>query len=345
MTQKTKTILVTGGLGFIGSHTALELVEQGYEVVIVDNLYNSYPESETNIRRLLTPEQNLRLHVNFLDLCDKNALSIIFRNYQISQVIHFAAYKAVGESCAEPIKYYRNNLITTLSLVETMLEHNCYDLVYSSSMTVYGDTQEPPHAEDSIVYGVVSNPYAQTKVFNEIILKDITNTAKLRVITLRYANPVAAHPSGKLGEVYRKPLNVFPAIYDTYLGKQPILKLFGDQYPTKDGTCERDYIHIMDLVEGHILTLNYFDQHPELKFESFNLCSGTPYSVKEIVQAFNEVSDRFIQTEIVEPRPGDLATNYACPKKAQRLLGFTTKRDLKQMCIDSVRYLQYLTQK
>ncbi|RIY37913.1 UDP-glucose 4-epimerase GalE [Psittacicella gerlachiana] len=337
-----KTILVTGGLGYIGSHTSVTLVQQGYNVVIFDNLSNSKLSFSNNLRKVLTPEENQRLHIIVGDVTIASDLDPVFKQFKIDQVIHFAGSKAVGESVANPLKYYHNNVMGLKVLLEQMLAHQTYDLIFSSTATVYGNAPLP-YVETATI-GRAANPYGQSKITCEYLIEDLVQASNLRAVRLRYFNPVGAHPSGFLGEEYAKPLNIFPALYDVYLGKMPQLTIFGTDYQTKDGTAERDYLHIMDLVHGHIKALQFLEQHPEVNLETFNLGSGHPYSVKEIVEAFTKESDRPIPVVYGERRPGDLPTYYASTTKAKEILGFSTKYTLEQMCTHAIAYLKYKLQ-
>lgn len=341
MTNK-KHILVTGGLGFIGSHCALELLQQGHKVVIIDNLVNSNAGVAAKIKAICSPEQRSNLTVVIGDLCDKTVVNDIFTNYPVEAVIHFAALKAVGESCEKPLRYWQNNLNSTFTLLEVMAEHQCEQLIFSSSATVYGENPIP-YQEDAII-SRASSPYGNTKIAIEQLIRDISLTGKLRAINLRYFNPVGAHPSGLLGEEYKKPLNIIPMLQDTYLGKRQEIAIFGDDYATADGTCERDYIHIMDLVHGHLLALNYLQAHPEVQLDTFNLGSGKPISVKEIINTFSKFSDREIKVVVAPRRAGDLAAFWADTTKAEQVLGFKVQYTLEQMCEDSLRFTKNLAQ-
>ncbi|RIY32725.1 UDP-glucose 4-epimerase GalE [Psittacicella melopsittaci] len=334
-----KTILVTGGLGYIGSHTSVTLAQLGYKVIIFDNLYNAKLTFSKNIRSILSEQENANLHIVVGDVTKAWDLEQVFEQYQIDQVIHFAALKAVGESVAFPLKYYQNNVGGLQVLLACMEKYQVHDLIFSSTATVYGNNPIPCR-EDALI-SRAANPYGQSKITCEYMLEDAVNSSKLRAIRLRYFNPVGAHPSGKIGEEYARPFNIFPALYDVYLGKQEQLTIFGTDYPTADGTAERDYIHIMDLVHGHIKALHYLDNHPEENNQVFNLGTGHPYSVKQVVEAFITQSDRPIKVVYGPRRPGDLPTSYAATDKSEQVLGFKAQYGLEQMCRDAFAYLKY----
>lgn len=336
-----ETILITGGLGYIGSHTALRLLELGYRVVIVDNLSNSKPTTEAKIRKVLNnPELEQNLHVHIVDLIDTEALRTVFQSYKFDGVIHFAALKAVGESCQQPLRYYRNNINATFNLFSMMEEFGVTKLIFSSSATVYGSHAISPYKEENAFLAKSSSPYGQTKINIEYMIQDICAVTNLRAISLRYFNPVGAHPSGLLGEELIALNNIFPYLSAVYLGNRPELVIFGDDYETPDGTCQRDYIHIMDLVEGHILAYKYLNEHPEVRHDAFNLGTGAGISTLELCKAFQEYGDRPIKYRFGERRAGDLAVMYADPSKAQRLLGFQAQKTVRDMVEDTIRFLQ-----
>lgn len=335
----TQTILVTGGLGFIGSHTSVLLLQAGYKVVILDSCVRSDLAVANKMRALLTPEQQANMSIEQVDLCDRNAVDAVFQKYHLDSVIHFAAYKAVGESCQQPLLYYKNNLIGFLNLVEVMEQHGVTKLVHSSSATVYGQAQVP-FVESEAQLSKATSPYGQTKINIEYMLEDLTAATNLRAIALRYFNPVGAHPSGLLGEELHTLNNIFPYLSAVYLGQRPELIIFGDDYPTKDGTNERDYIHIMDLARGHLLALQYLDATPACKLEAINLGTGKPLSVLEICQAFAQYSDRPINYRVGPRRAGDIPTMFASDVKAQSLLNFKAELSLQQMVEDTIRFLK-----
>ncbi|RIY31821.1 UDP-glucose 4-epimerase GalE [Psittacicella hinzii] len=334
-----KTVLVTGGLGFIGSHTSVSLVQQGYRVVMLDNLANSRLEYFKQVQALLTPTEQANLTLVVGDVTSARDLDALFQQHKIDQVIHFAALKAVGESVAQPLRYTQNNVGGLITLLAQMAKHQVNDIIFSSSATVYG--QAPLPLVESTPIGRASNPYGQSKITCEFLIEDACVSTPLRAVSLRYFNPVGAHPSGLIGEEYKKPFNIFPALYDVYLGKLPHLSVFGTDYPTTDGTAERDYIHIMDIVDGHIKALTFLDQNPTVKHEVINLGTGKAYSVKEIVNEFTKHSDRPIPVEYAPRRPGDLASVYANTDKAQQLLNFKAQYTLAQMCADAIAYLKH----
>lgn len=327
-----KNILVTGGAGYIGSHTVIELINAGYNVVIVDNLSNSKIEAVYRVEKLV----NKKIPFVKADILDKGALRKIFTDYQIDGVINFAGYKAVGESVQKPIEYYHNNIGGLIALVEVMKEFNCKNLVFSSSATVYGDPASVPIKEDFPLS--TTNPYGSTKLFIEYILKDLykaDNTFNIAI--LRYFNPVGAHPSGIIGEDPNGiPNNLCPYITKVAVGKLPYLNVFGGDYPTKDGTGVRDYIHVVDLAVGHVLSVNKLFENSGLFI--VNLGTGTGYSVLDMVKAFSKALGKELPYKIVDRRPGDIAECYADPSLAYELLGFKAQKTLDDMCKDALRW-------
>lgn len=326
------TILVTGGAGYIGSHTTLELLNDGYEVVVVDNLSNSKKDALDRVEEIT----GKTLSFYEVDLLDKKSLDKIFQQHDVDAVIHFAGYKAVGESVQKPLMYYDNNITGTLYLCEVMRKHGVKNLVFSSSATVYGDPAEVPITEDFPTSA--TNPYGRTKLFIEEILKDLhTADESWNIALLRYFNPVGAHESGRIGEDPNDiPNNLMPYITQVAVGKLEKLSVFGDDYPTKDGTGVRDYIHVVDLSIGHLKALEKLDTAPGLV--TYNLGTGRGYSVLEMVKAFEEASGKEVPYEIVERRPGDIAECYADPGKAEKELGWTAKRDVLDMCRDAWKW-------
>ncbi|TWT07156.1 UDP-glucose 4-epimerase GalE [Planococcus sp. CPCC 101016] len=322
-------VLVTGGAGFIGSHATVELLENGYKVVVVDNLSNSQMASIDRIKEMTGKE----LAFHQVDLLDYQALDDVFSKYDISAVMHFAGYKAVGQSVEMPLSYYNNNITGSLTLCEIMLKHGVQKLVFSSSATVYGHPERVP-IEESFSLSA-TNPYGRTKLMIEEILRDLAvSNPSFRIAILRYFNPIGAHPSGKLGEDPRGiPNNLIPFITQVAIGKRQELQVFGGDYDTSDGTGVRDYIHVMDLVKGHIKALEYLEAHEGV--ETFNLGTGIGYSVLDIVRSFNEVTGKEIPYKITDRRPGDIGVCYANPKKAKTLLGWQAEKNLKEMCRDS----------
>ena len=327
------SVLVTGGTGYIGSHTVVELIGAGYEVVIVDNLSNS---KECVLDRI---EAITGVRPKFIkaDLCDKTAIDVIFeQNPDIDSVIHFAGLKAVGESCAFPLMYYKNNLLSTINLLESMKAHNVNRIVFSSSATVYGVPKTVPIKEDAPLF--TTNPYGETKLMIERILKDSCSANKdLSVCVLRYFNPIGAHESGLIGEDPRGiPNNLLPYITKVACGKLECLSVFGNDYETKDGTGVRDYIHVVDLALAHIKAIDYTSRMNGIDY--INVGTGNGYSVLEIVKAFGDVWGSPINYKIAPRRPGDIAECYADPTKAKEILGWEATRDLTRMCQDSARW-------
>ena len=326
-------ILVTGGAGYIGSHTCVELLNLGVEVVVIDNLCNSKVVAIDNIKKITSKE--LTFYEG--DVCDKNILRKIFKNEGIDAVIHFAGLKAVGESVKIPLKYYRNNIDSTLALCEVMEEFNCYKLIFSSSATVYGNPEKLPITEDMKVGGT-TNPYGSSKLFIEGILKDLyVSNPKWSITILRYFNPVGAHDSGLLGEDPNGiPNNLMPYIVKVACGELECLSVFGDDYNTKDGTGVRDYIHVVDLALGHVKALdNMMDRSGVF---IYNLGTGNGYSVLDIVNAFQDKNQVKVKYKIVGRRDGDIASCYADPTKAYQELGWKAEKSLDDMVISAYRY-------
>lgn len=321
-------ILVTGGAGYIGSHTVIELLKDNHEVVIIDNLSNS---SNVAIQRV---EQITHKKIPFYkaDCIDKDVLRTIFDEHTIDAVIHFAGLKAVGESINEPLHYYRNNLDSTLSLCEVMQEKNVKKLIFSSSATVYGTPQELPLHENS-PKGAVTNPYGQTKVMIEQILQDlVTADKKWQITLLRYFNPIGAHESGLIGEDPNGlPNNLLPYVSQVAIGKLQKVRIFGGDYDTVDGTGVRDYIHVVDLARGHVAALNNLQAGAAI----FNLGTGKGTSVLELIHAFEEASGKEITYEVVARRPGDVANCYADPSKANKELSWRAEKSILDGCRDS----------
>lgn len=323
-------ILLAGGAGYIGSHTALALIESGHDAVIVDNYSNSSPEAVKRVEELAGKPI---VHYE-ADVQDRDAMMKIFKSNKIDCVIHFAGLKAVGESVQKPVMYYRNNIDTTLTLLECMAETGVSRFVFSSSATVYGSENPIPYVE-TMPKGNCTNPYGWTKSMMEQILQDaVVANPDMTLILLRYFNPIGAHESGRIGEDPKGiPNNLMPYISQVAVGKLDHLTIFGDDYDTPDGTCQRDYIHVVDLAEGHVKAVEYAANHKGT--EIINLGTGTPYSVLEIVHAFEEANDIKVPYEIGPRRAGDLPAVVANVDKAKAVLGWTAKRDLKDMCRDS----------
>lgn len=326
------TLLVTGGAGYIGSHTCIELLREGYDLVVVDNLDNSYEEAVRRVRSISGRD----FAFYQADVCDREALRRIFRDHAIDAVIHFAGLKAVGESVAKPLQYYRNNLDSTLALCDVMKESGVKRLVFSSSATVYGTPATVPITEDFPLS--CTNPYGWTKYMNEQILRDVAVAEPdWSIMLLRYFNPVGAHESGLIGEDPTGiPNNLMPFITQVAIGRRDVLHVFGQDYATPDGTGVRDYIHVVDLAVGHCRAMQYVLNHAGI--EAVNLGTGTGYSVLDLVAAFEKASGRPVPYQIDGRRPGDIAACYADPAKAERLLGWRAERGLEQMCTDAWRW-------
>ena len=327
------SVLVTGGTGFIGSHTVVELIQAGQEVVIVDNLVNSKKCVLDRIEKIT----GVRPEFVLCDLLDRAALAEVFDTHpEIDSVIHFAGLKAVGESCRLPLLYYHNNLTGTLNLLHEMLAHEVYRIVFSSSATVYGMPKSVPIREDFPLS--TTNPYGETKLMIERIIRDtVTANPKLSAVLLRYFNPIGAHESGLIGEDPRGiPNNLLPYIAKVAGGKLPYLNVFGNDYPTVDGTGVRDYIHVVDLALAHLRALEYTEGF--VGAEAINIGTGKGSSVLEMVEAYEGASGLAVPYRIQERRPGDIAECYADPTKAKELLGWTAARDLTKMCEDAARW-------
>lgn len=325
-------ILVTGGAGYIGSHTCLELLQADYPVIVVDNLSNSKVESLKRIQEL----SGKTLVFHKVDLLDKDALDNVFRKHEIEAVLHFAGLKAVGESVLEPLRYYHNNITGTLNLCEVMGAHNVKNVVFSSSATVYGDPHAVPVLEDFPLSA--TNPYGRTKLVIEDIFRDLHRSDESwNAVLLRYFNPVGAHPSGRIGEdPYGIPNNLVPYIAQVAVGKHPYVRVFGNDYPTPDGTGVRDYIHVVDLAMGHLRALEILDSNPGVV--AYNLGTGQGYSVLEMIRAFERACGKEVPYKIVPRRPGDIAASYADPSKANRELGWSTQLGIDEMCADVWRW-------
>ena len=332
------TILVTGGAGYIGSHTLVELLGTGQQVVVLDNLSNSSPES---LKRV---EQITGKAVTFVkgDILDRACLQRLFAEYRIESVIHFAGLKAVGESVAKPIEYYDNNLYSTLVLLKVMKKYNVKKIIFSSSATVYGEPAALPIREDFA--RSATNPYGWTKLMMEQVLTDLDARApgQWRIARLRYFNPVGAHESGLIGEDPRgEPNNLMPYVAQVAAGQRERLNVYGDDYPTPDGTGLRDYIHVCDLAEGHMAALRYLRQHAGLL--TVNLGTGRPVSVLEMVRSFERASGRTVPYRVAPRRPGDVAACWADPSLAERQLGWRARRSVENMCADAWRWQRNVT--
>ena len=326
------TILVTGGTGYIGSHTCVELLNAGYDVVIMDNLYNSSEEVLKRIEKITGKKAKFYK----VDLLDKDGIRTIFKENTIDAVIHFAGYKAVGESVQIPLTYYQNNVAGSLNLYEVMNEYNVKKIVFSSSACVYGAPKSVPIKEDFEIH--TTNPYGATKVMNEMILQDVyTSDNDWGVLLLRYFNPIGAHKSGLLGEVPNGiPNNLVPYIARVANGQLEYLRVWGDDYPTPDGTGVRDYIHVVDLAKGHIKAVEYALSHKG--GEKINLGTGKGYSVLEVLHAYEHACGKELAYKIMDRRPGDIAECYADTEKAEKVLGWKAQYGIEEMCEDSCKF-------
>lgn len=324
-------ILVTGGAGFIGSHTCVELLNAGYEVVVVDNYYNANPKSLERVKELTGKD----FKSYECDIRDSEGMDKIFKENKIDAVIHFAGLKAVGESCQKPIEYYDNNIGGTLKLCDVMRNNGCKNIVFSSSATVYGMKNVSP-LKETMKTGGTTNPYGTTKYMIEIILEDIYKSDnEWNVTLLRYFNPIGAHESGRIGENPSGiPNNLMPYITQVAIGKRPFLSVYGNDYDTPDGTCIRDYIHVVDLADGHVKAVNNILDGKK-GVQIFNLGTGKGYSVLDIVKAFSKAYGKELPYKIAPRRPGDLAVCFSDPAKAKEVLGWEAKRGIDDMCRDS----------
>uniref|UniRef100_A0A7S0RC86 UDP-glucose 4-epimerase n=1 Tax=Pyramimonas obovata TaxID=1411642 RepID=A0A7S0RC86_9CHLO len=336
----TGTVLVTGGAGYIGTHTSLCLLEQGFHVVVVDNLSNSAEEAITRTKSL-AGDKGKNLIFYKLDVLDYEALEAVFKKHKIDVVIHFAGLKAVGESVAKPLWYYHNNITSTLQMLDIMGKYGCKQLVFSSSATVYGDPKTVPVTEESPLSG--TNPYGRTKLFQEDIFRDLHVADKeWRICLLRYFNPVGAHPSGKIGEDPKgHPNNLMPFIQQVAVGRRPFLSVFGHDYPTKDGTGVRDYIHVVDLGEAHVAAVVKIMKSPALGCVAYNIGTGKGSSVLELVGAYGAAAGKEIPYQLADKRPGDSAEVWAITDKAasQEGLGWKAKLGIDEACRDSWNWI------
>lgn len=323
-------LLITGGTGYIASHAIVELLNSNHQIVALDNLSNSSEAPLSSIQTITRRE--LKFYKE--DIRNEAALNDIFEQEKFDAVIHFAGLKAVGASCNIPLVYYDNNVAGTLSLLRVMKEHGVFTLVFSSSATVYGNSEQVPLTEDLPLEGI--NPYGRTKIMIEQILTDLhASDDRWNIALLRYFNPIGAHESGLLGDAPKGiPTNLLPNVANAASGSLEFLNVFGNDYPTKDGTAIRDYIHVVDLAKGHISALEkLYQQHPGLVI--YNLGTGNGYSVLDVIHTYESVSNRTINYRIVERRQGDVAVSYADASKARRELGWSAEKSLKDMCIDS----------
>lgn len=326
------SILVTGGAGYIGSHTVIDLVENGFDPVIADNLCNSKFEAVKRVRELAGRDVKFYEY----DLTDRALVEDIFEKESVDAVIHFAGLKAVGESCEKPLEYFYNNIVNTLNILTVMKEHGVKNFVFSSSATVYGQPESVPIREDFPLS--VTNPYGRTKLMIEDILRDVYAADKsMNIALLRYFNPIGAHKSGRIGEDPGGiPNNLMPYVSQVAIGKLEKLKVFGNDYPTRDGTGVRDYIHVLDLARAHSLAVAKLRENPGLV--TYNIGTGKGYSVLEIVRAFEKASGKKVPYEIVGRRSGDIAECYADPSLAEREMGFRCRYGLDEMCADTWRW-------
>lgn len=323
-------VLLAGGAGYIGTHTCVELINAGHDVVIADNYSNSCPMAVKRVEEIT----GTQIPLYEADVCDPQAVDKIFSENKIDAVIHFAGLKAVGESCEKPVMYYRNNIDSTLTLLEAMKKHGVNNFIFSSSATVYGTPKVVPLVE-TMPTGSPTNPYGWTKLMMEQILSDTAKAnPEMSVVLLRYFNPIGAHESGRIGEDPNGvPNNLMPYITQVAAGRLKRLGVFGDDYPTHDGTGVRDYIHVVDLAKGHVKAIEYSRAHKGT--EIFNLGTGTGYSVLDIVKAFQKVNNIEIPYDIKPRRAGDIAECYADPSKAKEILGWVAEKGLEDMCRDS----------
>ncbi|XP_076174600.1 UDP-galactose 4'-epimerase [Ptiloglossa arizonensis] len=344
MASESWNVLVTGGAGYIGSHTVLELLEADFKVVVIDNCSNAYKgDNDNKPECLLRVEKLINKKITFVccDVTVIDELRDVFKKYTFNCVIHFAALKAVGESCEKPLEYYKTNVGGTLNLLKVMTEYKVKHLIYSSSATVYGTPEKLPLVEDMNT-GNCTNPYGKTKYMVEEILKDLCASDKSwSIISLRYFNPVGAHPSGQIGEDPNGiPNNLMPYIAQVSVGKREMLYVYGNDYDTPDGTGIRDYIHIIDLAVGHVKAMIYQKTRNPTGFKAINLGTGKGYSVLEVIHAFEKASGRKIPYKIVERRPGDIATSYADANIANKELGWQATKNIDDMCIDTWKWQQ-----
>ena len=327
------SILLTGGAGYIGSHTCVEMLNAGYDIVVVDNYSNSSPEALKRVKELTGKD----FPIYEADVCDGEAMNALFDREKIEAVIHFAGYKAVGESVQKPLMYYRNNLDSTMTLLEVMRAHGVKKLVFSSSATAYGMQEKMPLTEDMPIGGCL-NPYGWTKCMIEQILFDVAKAeSDWTMVLLRYFNPVGAHESGRIGENPNGiPNNLMPRITQAVIGKIPPIQVMGTDYPTPDGTCLRDYIHVVDLAKGHVCAIRYALEHTGA--EAVNLGVGRGCSVREIIRAFEEATGEKVPCSDGPRRPGDAPVSYADASKALRLFGWKAEKSIVDMCRDSWRW-------
>ena len=334
MVNQSKKILVTGGAGYIGSHTLIELIAAGFTPVVYDNLSNSSPASLARVQQIVGQS------IEFIegDILDTQLLAKTFAAHDFTAVIHFAGLKAVGESVAKPLWYYQNNVAGTLNLLDAMTNAQVKNLIFSSSATVYGDPEALPIVESSP--RSATNPYGQSKLMIEHMLEDLAKSDNhWQLISLRYFNPIGAHHTGTIGENPNGiPNNLMPYVSQVAVGKLPQLSVFGNDYDTVDGTGVRDYIHVVDLAKGHVAALQYLEHQTQLGFEPINLGTGKGTSVLELVNAFIKTTNQPVPYSIAPRRPGDIASCYASSDKAKHLLGWQAEFDIERMCTDTWRW-------
>ncbi|KAK9905085.1 hypothetical protein WJX75_009459 [Coccomyxa subellipsoidea] len=332
-----KNIFVTGGIGFIGSHTVLCLIDHGYNVTIIDNLDNAFEEAWKRMQELAGDKASMMKFIK-ADLRNFEEIDKIFSSNKFDAVIHFAGRKAVGESVQFPMLYYTHNVVGAVNLIEAMRKHNVKNMVFSSSCTVYGNPEKVPINEEHPLKAV--SPYGRTKLIIEDIFRDVAAAEpEWRTILLRYFNPVGAHPSGKIGEhPVGIPNNLMPYVQQVALGQRPALSVFGSDYPTRDGTCVRDYIHVMDLAEGHVAALDKLFRTPDIGCVPINLGTGMGTTVLEMVKAFEEASGKKVEYKLVDRRRGDSVAVWAATETAERELGWKTKLDINGMCRDQWKW-------
>lgn len=329
--EEIKTILLTGGLGYIGSHIAVELLELNYRVIIVDNLSNCSLDKLGKIQKIVPTNLHINLHFIKMDLLDIDDLDNVFKKYPIDVVIHLAGSKAVGESVEKPIFYYENNIGTTINLIKTMTKYKCYNLIFSSSSTVYGN-QKSPYTEQMNTGINMTNPYGKSKYMQEEILKDLAYSNKYwNIVLLRYFNPISHKNELLKEEPNGRPNNLFPYLVQVYEGKLPVLNVFGNDYGTRDGTCIRDFIHVEDLALGHISACEYIFSNTNCGLKIYNLGTGTGQSVMELINAFEKENSTKLNYKFENRRPGDLDISYADCSLANKELGWVAKKTIQQM--------------
>ena len=339
-----KCVLVSGGAGFIGSHVTVELIESGYDVIVADNLSNSDLTCFEGVKKI-TGKEDIPFYK--MDFCDEKATDDLFATNKIDAVIHFAGFKAVGESVAEPLKYYRNNLESFINVIESARRHGCRNILFSSSATVYGEPEKLPVTEESPRQSATS-PYGNTKQMCEDILRDsVSAYSEIRGIALRYFNPVGAHPSALIGELPRGvPNNLVPFITQTAIGIRPCLSVFGDDYDTPDGSCIRDYIYVLDLAKAHVCAVRrMIDDKMKKEYEIFNIGTGTPLSVMELITGFEKANNLKLNYKFAPRRPGDVVAIWADPTLAEKELGWKAERPIEETLASAWAWEKHLAGK